>query len=103
MSNKVYHGHGKIARGLAEFSALILAADGILALWASLAAAEGAHFPSWMAGTVWIAFAALGAAAVGGAALLTVRIARRIRTGRRLGLIDSYTICQMMAREVSGK
>lgn len=98
MSNKVYHVHGKIARGLAEFSALILAADGILAAWASAAAAEGAYFPSWMAVTVWIAVLALTAAAVCGTALLAVMIARRRRPGRRLGLIDSYTICQMMAR-----
>lgn len=97
MSSRVYHFRKRIARGISEFFAMILTADCIMAAWAAAAASVGAYVPGWMVWTVVIAFAALGAAVTAGAAHLTIIIARRIRPGRRLGVIDSYTICQMMA------
>ena len=97
MSRKVYHLRKRIARGISEFFALILAADVILAAWAAAAASVGAYVPGWMVWTVVIAIAALGAAVTAGAARLTVMIALRLRPGSRLGVIDSYTICQIMA------
>ena len=97
MSSKVYHFRKRIARGISEFFAMVLTADCIMAAWAVSAASAGAYVPWWMVWTVVIAFAALGAAVTAGAARLTVMIARRLRPGRRLGVIDSYTICQIMA------
>ena len=94
----LYHILREIARGARDFGALALGINAILSAWAVAAFAADAYVPEWMAVSVGVTAAALGAAALWALVWAVGRAVEALRPARRLGVIDSYTICQAMAR-----
>ena len=94
----LYHILREIARGARDFCALALGINAILSAWAVAAFAADAYVPEWMAVSVGVTAAAIGAAALWALVWAVGRAVEALRPARRLGVIDSYAICQAMAR-----
>lgn len=92
---RLYHIKAEIARGAAEFLALLWMAVAVLLWWAAAdAAMYGSPMPAW-SGAALCAEVILPCAAGAAAALRRIPRGRAAR-GVRAGVIDAETICRIL-------